>query len=681
MEFALVAIPLYAATRFSGYFAETISEFIGGVLFWFFAITCTSVVVSGFLSILDSIGVLTALLIWLGISLLVEPRWKQLLLSVKSASRLDVVMFALVAWMTALIVAASWHYPPTPYDAYVYHLVFPARWLQSKSIFIIPTPFGDPASAYAPANGSSFYAYLMMLCGDDRLCKAGELIFWLISICAVYRLCELCGTKAFWKYVAVFSFAFSDEVIFQAASSEVDLIVAACGLWLFIALIRSATGDVRWLWAFGVALGLAVGTKFVALPLLFPILIASPFLIRGKNLRLFGGSLFLALVFGGVWYARNWLVTSNPIFPVRLDIFGLTLFWGPITVDGMKQSVFHIKGWDYKIAALFFLLGKNAWVFFVWSLIAGFIAAIAFGSRWTRLAILWSIFGLAIHFELIPYNSQYRFLVIFLALVWIIASDGLSRLSKAFGYIFAVPIFLGVVATLFTNPFDYELVLSRISIPVGGSGAFFKGAWWIIAISLVWFIFISLWAKSQFIAVTLIFFSSFGWSIAFISTKDILPIVKLKKTSFYGSRASRFYEELWKFEQSKRIAYTGFNGFYPLFAPDMKHSPFYVNASFSVFWKYHDYARWWKSKNLPLPPLPDKPALYRLEANRDDWLKNLSVLKPDLIAVYKLSAFEQRYIEHDEDGFPVEKGWLDSMHERYKKIFKSDVLVVYEAVY
>jgi len=680
MEFALFLIPFYAAIRLSGAFAESISEFVGGLFFWLFAIICTSVTAAGFLSVLDQQGVLAVLLIWFGISFLVKPRWDVFSRAVSNISRFDVVMFAVISWMLVLIIAASWHYPPTPYDAYVYHLVMPARWIQAKMIFIVPTPFGDPASAYAPANGSSFYAYLMLLAGDDRLCRAGELIFWIISVFAVYRLCELLGVSAFWRYIAVIAFSFSRDVLFQAASSEVDLIVAACGLWLFIALIRTAEKDARWLWAFGAALGLGVGTKFVAFLLYLPLLLASIFILWRREAKRLGRSLLLALFFGGAWYLRNWIETSNPFFPVQLDIFGSTLFWGPITVGGMRQSVFHIQGWDYKIASLLLLLGKNAWIFLIWPLAAGVVAACALGARWTRIAVFWALFGLAIHFELIPYNSQYRFLIIFLAILWIAAASGLSRLSRVIGYIFAAPIALGILATLFINPLNYDFALSRATSPVGGNGVFVNGAWWLIIISLAWFVSVAVRIKARFSAASLIIVSSAAWLIAWVSMQTFLPIMKLGKTAFYAGDASKFYAELWKYEQPKRIAYAGFNGFYPLFAPDRKHTPFYLNTTAGVFWKYHDYARWWRSKNLPLPPLPDKPALYRLRASKDFWLQNMMILKPDLIAVYKLSPFEVKYIEHDERGFPVEKSWLESMPNRFAPIFESGDILVYRVL-
>jgi len=677
MEFALILVPLYASIRLAGASAESVSEFVGGTLFWLFAITSTSVVIAGLSGVLGYGGVLAALIIWFGISFLAKPKWEAISSSFRDLSRIDILASAIVLWMLVLIVSAGWHYPPTPYDAYVYHLTFPARWLQAKSIFIVPTPFGDPASAYAPANGSAFYAYLMLLAGDDKLCRAGELIFWLISLFAVYRLCALFGVAKVWRYAAVFAFGFSKETLFQAGSSEVDLIVAACGLWAFLSLVRSAEDDAKWLPVLGVSLGLGIGTKYVAAPLYLPLMVmAVPLLWKRYGSRLLW-PLCLLVAFGGVWYMRNLMETANPIFPVQLDLFGATLFWGPITIDGMRESAFHIRSWDYKLAALLLLFGKNSWICFIWPIIAGLISALVLGSRWVKAAAVWAIAGIAIHLELVPYNSQYRFLIVILAILWAVSIAGIARLPRALRYLFAAPVALGILSTLIGNPLELDFTLPKLSLLIGGSGILISSAWPLAAASLAWLIFVAVRIKSRSSAMTAVILSSAVWLIAWVNIPSHQPILKLGKTTFYESDASSVYAELWKSSRPHRIAYTGHNSFYPLFAPDSRHTAFHVNATGGPFWKYHDLASWWKSSGTPLPPLPDKPALYRLRADKDTWLRNLRVLKSDLIAVYKLSPFEEKYIEHDELGFPAERAWLESMPERFKPAFESEELVVY----
>ncbi|HDH97145.1 MAG TPA: hypothetical protein ENF73_05415, partial [Proteobacteria bacterium] len=649
---ALLVIPLYAAARLASAFAGSASELLGGAFFWLFAITSTSVVIAGFSSVLTDAGVLAALVIWLGASLLFRPDWKTALKLVRSVPRIDLVAATVVLWMLVLIVSAGWRYPPTPYDAYVYHLVFPARWLQAKSIFVVPTPFGDPASAYAPANGSAFYAYLMLLAGDDRLCRAGELIFWLISLAAIYRLCAVSGIGAIWRYAAVFAFGFSKEVLFQAGSSEVDLIVAACGIWAFLSLVRAIEGDTRWLWMFGLALGLGAGTKYVAAPLYLPLAVIAIFIWAKRNSRLLLCSLCLAAAIGGVWYLRNLMETGNPIFPVQLDMLGKTLFWGPITTGGMRESVFHIKSWDYKVASLLFLFGRGAWICFIWSALAGLVSALVMGPRWARVAAIWAIAGIVIHFELVPYNSQYRFLILFLALLWFAAASGLDRLPRAFKLVFAVPLALGILASLVGNPSTLELALPRLAVPMGGSGAIIPKAWLPSLAMLAWLVLIPALVRSRRYAFAALVVSCCVWLMVWVHIPSYRPIMRLGKTLFYeGDRAS-FYERIWRIPQPRRIAYTGHNSFYPLFAPDARHTAFYINAAGEPLWKYHDFAVQHRKSGLPIPPPADKPAIYRTQASRDVWLRNMRILKPDLVVVYKLSPFEERYIAHDEAGFP-----------------------------
>src|SRR5262249_39366269 len=85
------------------------------------------------------------------------------------------------------------HAPLTLYDSLSYHLFFAARWLQDRAVSIVPTPFSDPAQAYAPGNGELFLVWLMAPFHGDGLARLGQLPFALLLATTLYALARRLG--------------------------------------------------------------------------------------------------------------------------------------------------------------------------------------------------------------------------------------------------------------------------------------------------------------------------------------------------------------------------------------------------------------------------------------------------------------------------------------------------------
>lgn len=85
----------------------------------------------------------------------------------------------------------------------------------------------------------------------------------------------------------------------------------------------------------GVALGIALGTKWYGLtdaPALVAIwLIVALVVWRPRRRALTDGALLIGVVAlaGGIWVARNLILTGNPVFDYRVTILGLTIFPAP----------------------------------------------------------------------------------------------------------------------------------------------------------------------------------------------------------------------------------------------------------------------------------------------------------------------------------------------------------------
>jgi hypothetical protein len=88
----------------------------------------------------------------------------------------------------------------------------------------------------------------------------------------------------------------------------------------------------------GVGLGIGFGTKWYAVPAVVVVLAvwAAASVVDRRRLRLVaaqGGTLVgLVLLAGGFWLIRNWVVSGNPVEPVRVTVLGQTVFDAPVDV-------------------------------------------------------------------------------------------------------------------------------------------------------------------------------------------------------------------------------------------------------------------------------------------------------------------------------------------------------------
>ncbi|HVP11474.1 MAG TPA: hypothetical protein VMV94_09845, partial [Phycisphaerae bacterium] len=247
--------------------------------------------------------------------------------------------------------------PIYSYDTLTYHLFFPARWVQDGAISIVPTWFGDPAPAYAPSATEVYYTWLMLPLGGDLLARCGQFPFWLLLICAVYAMaCELRLRPVARACVALIVGAIP-AVLAQAFTAMADLALAAhlVALALFSLRLerRRTIADL-----IGLALSacLLLGTKFIAVAYLVGVLpvvawavwqacrlglrrLATP----TPNRRLVVVAFLLAgLWSGGFWYARNWIKTGNPIYPLGVKVGGREIFAGAYGREQMENSAFDV---------------------------------------------------------------------------------------------------------------------------------------------------------------------------------------------------------------------------------------------------------------------------------------------------------------------------------------------------
>jgi len=232
-----------------------------------------------------------------------------------------------IAAVTALIATAVSPF----YDQWHQHLGFPWIWLQSGSINALPHDW----YSFMPVNSSLLFSYGLGTLGP----WSAQIVHWwsgVVTVLAIGSLATRSGERSASLW-AVWIFATTPVVLHLATTAGSDLVVSmfAAGAW--IALLRTVEDEARsgrWWIVAGACVGLAAGTKYIALgTVAVPIGVGALVLHRpwrgADRSRLFVRQSFLGLASTAVtfspWAIRNFVATGNPLFPFANRVFGMTL--------------------------------------------------------------------------------------------------------------------------------------------------------------------------------------------------------------------------------------------------------------------------------------------------------------------------------------------------------------------
>jgi hypothetical protein len=257
--------------------------------------------------------------------------------------------------------------PPFHLDDPSYHFTTVATWVQHEDLRTPLFNYGDPSPAFYPL-GSELVAWsLVAPLGDDFLARWLQLPYLaalLVAAAAVGRRVGLGTAAASLSALLLLTVHRLFPVLFLSGGNDLvyaAYLVAAVDALLALGRRRSA-GHALYL---GTALGLAFGTKYLALVQGLPLLVAVlvlPLLAGRKNgagvaatgvgrshaaaLALTGVAM---AVTGGYTYLRNLVTTGNPVFPLPLDLGPLHLpGWHEVTLAVRRHlPIFALDPWHF----------------------------------------------------------------------------------------------------------------------------------------------------------------------------------------------------------------------------------------------------------------------------------------------------------------------------------------------
>jgi hypothetical protein len=571
-------------------------------------------------------------------------------------------------------------------DAPIYHLYFAARWWQAGRLFLVPVPFGENAATYFPAGGDVVFAWLFVGWGGDTLAKVGQFPFLVLAAVAVGTLAREVGCRRDAAALAACLFATSTPLALFSFEGNVDTIFVAGYLIAVLFSLRAERGaEATASRALGaLAAGLAWGTKPTATVFVPPllVLVAAGVMIRRRPgwRRELGLVAVLSLLPCGFWFARNALLTGNPLYPLDVPLLGWVGWYGP---GVMERSQYHIPRGDVRALGDIVLSVFDPRLVPLW--LAGIAGAWRIGAKRTeRDGWVWLLAGLAVlnvalYWLFIPYRTQQRFFLQALGLAAVPVARLIDRAGGlrwlAFGLLAAhllTPQGWPLAAPGREPPWDLSPVVPNGMAPllaIFGPNA--TALLILLATSLIvsGFLLSSKWRRERWRVA--------GGLVAFLLAAAAWGAWALSPRT----RAEPFYPPFRDYlvgwlrleglspPEGARVAYAGTNIPYYLMGRGLRNEVRYVNVDAHPGWQLHDYHRQAVAQGRPHWEGYPRPGWDRQTPDRDTWLANLRAAGIDFLVVTRVNPMEGPHNAADPEGFPIEKQWADGLAADFVPVY------------
>jgi hypothetical protein len=226
---------------------------------------------------------------------------------------------------------------PQGIDTLSFHLPGVARWIQSGSIWQIDQFLPDLTFGYYPNNGDVVLLATVLPWRNDFITHFAMVPYLVFTAVAVYALGrELRAPAAAAALLGAMVAAVPVVVEPTLANAMPDAVMFSSFATGLVFLARHhRTGAASDLALGGLGLGVAFGTKWygVSSVVIVVAIWAAARLIAGTGartvLRQGGAVAGLIAASGGIWLLRNLVNSGDPVFPLKVSAFGVTLFDAP----------------------------------------------------------------------------------------------------------------------------------------------------------------------------------------------------------------------------------------------------------------------------------------------------------------------------------------------------------------
>ena len=235
-----------------------------------------------------------------------------------------ITVFAISVLILILVVCIGFlaAVPPTSRDALTHHLAIPKIYIQQGGMIELPY---IPHSYY-PMNLDLLYL-IPLYFGNDILPKYIHFLFALFTAALLYWYLKKRLSTLYAVFAALF-FLSLPVIVKLSITVYVDLglVFFSTAALIMLLLWAESKYKVKYLLLSAFACGLALGTKYNGLVVLFLLTLFTPFLYlrtergikyaQAKAIGYAGLFLLVALTVFSPWMIRNAIWTGNPIFPL-----------------------------------------------------------------------------------------------------------------------------------------------------------------------------------------------------------------------------------------------------------------------------------------------------------------------------------------------------------------------------
>ncbi len=256
-------------------------------------------------------------------------------------------------------------------DTYLYHFYYPTMWLTEGRIF--PISLAGLPHEYFPIYGELLYGWLMLPFGDTSFAIFLQLFSCIMACCAILTVAKAFGFRRLDGLIAV-SLMISSSIISEISMlGYTDTLNGSFLLAAFaIMIIGALRNNIKFAIMAGAMLGCSAAIKYSGL-LLTPILTFMFLLVFiCFRKKLWKYSLFLAgsaFIAAAPCYIANFIRTSNPFYPVKINIAGIPIFSAGLDFSrqaaGFSQNTWSMfvnsNVWDMNITTgIFYVISPFA---------------------------------------------------------------------------------------------------------------------------------------------------------------------------------------------------------------------------------------------------------------------------------------------------------------------------------
>ncbi len=205
---------------------------------------------------------------------------------------------------------------PHDWDSLAYHIPLIDQWLQARSLYA-----PDGARWSSPGNNEVLGLWMVGAFSGDFLIYLNNLPATLLLAAAAVGLGTRLGLSRGLAHLGALAVVCNFVVLNQLVNAENDVAVAACFFAAAFYALRATEGEggANTVLA-AVSVGLLAGIKYyafgyAALAGLCWVLLTLAARGRRAALAVVVAGAAGALVFGGYWYARNFVATGSPLYP------------------------------------------------------------------------------------------------------------------------------------------------------------------------------------------------------------------------------------------------------------------------------------------------------------------------------------------------------------------------------